>query len=84
MATKLPTIAQGSMGLSRYLQDIRKFPMLEPCEEFMLAKSWQEHADQDAAEKLVTSHLRLVARIAMGYRGYGLPIGEVISEATSA
>jgi RNA polymerase sigma-32 factor len=80
MAAKLPTIAQGSMGLSRYLQDIRKFPMLEPGEEFMLAKSWQEHADQDAAEKLVTSHLRLVARIAMGYRGYGLPIGEVISE----
>ena len=80
MAAKLPTIAQGSMGLSRYLQEIRKFPMLEPGEEFMLAKSWQEHADQDAAEKLVTSHLRLVARIAMGYRGYGLPIGEVISE----
>jgi RNA polymerase sigma-32 factor len=79
-ATKLPTIAQGSMGLSRYLQDIRKFPMLEPGEEFMLAKRWQEHTDQDAAEKLVTSHLRLVARIAMGYRGYGLPIGEVISE----
>jgi RNA polymerase sigma-32 factor len=68
------------MGLARYLQEIRKFPMLEPCEEYMLAKSWQEHADQDSAEKLVTSHLRLVARIAMGYRGYGLPIGEVISE----
>ncbi len=68
------------MGLSRYLQEIRKFPMLEPGEEFMLAKRWQEHTDQDAAEKLVTSHLRLVARIAMGYRGYGLPIGEVISE----
>ncbi|MHB8912883.1 MAG: RNA polymerase sigma factor RpoH [Lysobacter sp.] len=82
MATtsKLPTIAQGSLGLSRYLEEIRKFPMLEPGEEFMLAKRWQEHADQDAAEKLVTSHLRLVARIAMGYRGYGLPIGEVISE----
>ena len=78
--TKLPTIAQGSLGLSRYLEEIRKFPMLEPGEEFMLAKRWQEHADQDAAEKLVTSHLRLVARIAMGYRGYGLPIGEVISE----
>lgn len=78
--TKLPTIAQGSMGLSRYLQEVRKFPMLEPDEEFMLAKRWQEHTDQDAAEKLVTSHLRLVARIAMGYRGYGLPIGEVISE----
>ena len=68
------------MGLTRYLEDIRKFPMLEPGEEFMLAKSWQEHDDSDAAEKLVTSHLRLVARIAMGYRGYGLPIGEVISE----
>jgi RNA polymerase sigma-32 factor len=80
MAARLPTIAQGSMGLSRYLQEIRKFPMLEPGEEFMLAKRWQEHTDQDAAEKLVTSHLRLVARIAMGYRGYGLPIGEVISE----
>ena len=80
MATKLPTIAQGSMGLARYMQEIRKYPMLEPGEEFMLAKRWQEHADQDAAEKLVTSHLRLVARIAMGYRGYGLPIGEVISE----
>ncbi|CAN1724393.1 RNA polymerase sigma factor RpoH [Hyphomicrobium sp. 1Nfss2.1] len=78
--TKLPTIAQGSLGLSRYLEEIRKFPMLEPGEEFMLAKRWQQHADQDAAEKLVTSHLRLVARIAMGYRGYGLPIGEVISE----
>jgi len=80
MAARLPTIAQGSMGLSRYLDDIRKFPMLKPGEEFMLAKRWQEHEDSDAAEKLVTSHLRLVARIAMGYRGYGLPIGEVISE----
>lgn len=80
MAARFPTIAQGSLGLTRYLEDIRKFPMLEPGEEFMLAKSWQEHDDSDAAEKLVTSHLRLVARIAMGYRGYGLPIGEVISE----
>ncbi len=81
MATKsLPTIAGGSVGLTRYLEEIRKFPMLEPGEEYMLAKRWQEHADSDAAEKLVTSHLRLVARIAMGYRGYGLPIGEVISE----
>ena len=81
MATRaLPTIAGGSLGLSRYLEDIRKFPMLEPGEEFMLAKRWQEHADADAAEKLVTSHLRLVAKIAMGYRGYGLPIGEVVSE----
>ena len=80
MAARLPTVANGSLGLSRYLEEIRRFPMLEPGEEFMLAKRWQEHADQDAAEKLVTSHLRLVARIAMGYRGYGLPIGEVISE----
>src|SRR3977135_409186 len=67
-------------GLSRYLEEIRRFPMLEPQEEFMLAKSWREHGDREAAHKLVTSHLRLVAKIAMGYRGYGLPIGEVISE----
>ncbi len=81
MASKaLPTVAAGSLGLSRYLEEIRKFPMLEPGEEYMLAKRWQEHQDKEAAEKLVTSHLRLVARIAMGYRGYGLPIGEVISE----
>ncbi|NOT70239.1 MAG: RNA polymerase sigma factor RpoH [Hyphomicrobium sp.] len=76
----LPTMAGGSLGLSRYLEEIRKFPMLEPGEEYMLAKRWKEHADADAAEKLVTSHLRLVAKIAMGYRGYGLPIGEVVSE----
>jgi RNA polymerase sigma-32 factor len=67
-------------GLSRYLSEIRKFPLLEKNEEFMLAKRWAEHQDSDAAEKLVTSHLRLVAKIAMGYRGYGLPMGEVISE----
>jgi RNA polymerase sigma-32 factor len=67
-------------GLSRYLSEIRKFPLLEKNQEFMLAKRWQEHQDGDAAEQLVTSHLRLVAKIAMGYRGYGLPIGEVISE----
>jgi RNA polymerase sigma-32 factor len=67
-------------GLSRYLTDIRKFPMLTRDEEFMLAKRWKEHADPEAAHKLVTSHLRLVAKIAMGYRGYGLPIVEVISE----
>ncbi|WP_300574523.1 RNA polymerase sigma factor RpoH [Phenylobacterium sp.] len=67
-------------GLSRYLSEIRKFPMLAKDDEFMLAKRWQEHEDSDAAHKLVTSHLRLVAKIAMGYRGYGLPIGEVISE----
>jgi RNA polymerase sigma-32 factor len=67
-------------SLSRYLQEIRKFPMLEPQEEYMLAKRWKEHGDSEAAHRLVTSHLRLVAKIAMGYRGYGLPIGEVISE----
>ena len=67
-------------GLSRYLQEIRKFPMLEPEEEYMLAKRWREHGDSEAAHKLVTSHLRLVAKIAMGYRGYGLPLSELISE----
>jgi RNA polymerase sigma-32 factor len=67
-------------GLSRYLTEIRKFPMLAKDEEFMLAQRWKEHQDSDAAHKMVTSHLRLVAKIAMGYRGYGLPIGEVISE----
>src|SRR5438105_7974789 len=67
-------------GLSRYLTEIRKFPMLAKDEEFMLAKRWKEHEDPDAAHRMVTSHLRLVAKIAMGYRGYGLPIGEVISE----
>lgn len=67
-------------GLSHYLDEIRRFPMLEPQEEYMLAKSWREHGDRDAAHKLVTSHLRLVAKIAMGYRGYGLPISEVVSE----
>jgi RNA polymerase sigma-32 factor len=75
----LPIIS-GENGLSRYLREIRRFPMLEPQQEYMLAKSWREHEDRDAAHKLVTSHLRLVAKIAMGYRGYGLPIGEVISE----
>ena len=67
-------------GLNRYLQEIRKFPMLEPEEEYMLAKRWVDHEDSGAAHKLVTSHLRLAAKIAMGYRGYGLPIAEVISE----
>jgi len=67
-------------GLSRYLTEIRKFPMLEKDEEYMLGKAWKEHEDPEAAHKLVTSHLRLVAKIAMGYRGYGLPMGEVISE----
>jgi len=75
----LPVLSAES-GLSHYLQEIRRFPMLEPNEEYMLAKSWREHGDRDAAHKLVTSHLRLVAKIAMGYRGYGLPISEVISE----
>jgi RNA polymerase sigma-32 factor len=78
-AATLPILtAEG--GLSRYLEEIRRFPMLEPQEEYMLAKRWREHGDRNAAHKLVTSHLRLVAKIAMGYRGYGLPISEVISE----
>jgi len=78
-AATLPVLtAEG--GLSRYLEEIRRFPMLEPQEEYMLAKSWREHGDRTAAHRLVTSHLRLVAKIAMGYRGYGLPISEVISE----
>jgi RNA polymerase sigma-32 factor len=76
----LPAIASGEAGLSRYLTEIRKFPLLAPDEEYMLAKRYKEHGDRDAAHRLVTSHLRLVAKIAMGYRGYGLPIGEVISE----
>ena len=75
----LPLLTAES-GLTRYLEEIRRFPMLEPQDEFMLAKRWREHGDRDAAHKLVTSHLRLVAKIAMGYRGYGLPISEVISE----
>jgi len=79
MASALPVLANEG-GLSRYLDEIRKFPMLEPSEEYMLAKRWREHGDRDAAHRLVTSHLRLVAKIAMGYRGYGLPIGEVVSE----
>ncbi|MGH6859263.1 MAG: RNA polymerase sigma factor RpoH [Phyllobacterium sp.] len=80
MAQNLPSILGGDGGLTRYLEEIRRFPMLEPQEEYMLAKRYLEHADPKAAHKLVTSHLRLVAKIAMGYRGYGLPIGEVISE----
>src|SRR5215472_9028706 len=75
----LPILTAES-GLSRYLAEIRKFPMLEPQQEYMLAKSWREHGDREAAHQLVTSHLRLVAKIAMGYRGYGLPISEVSSE----
>lgn len=80
MAQSLPSIVSGEGGLSRYLEEIRRFPMLQPQEEYMLAKRYLEHEDTQAAHKLVTSHLRLVAKIAMGYRGYGLPIGEVISE----
>ena len=81
MATLSTSIALSpEQGLSRYLSEIRKFPLLEKGQEFMLAKRWQEHQDSTAAEQMVTSHLRLVAKIAMGYRGYGLPMGEVISE----
>ena len=81
MANAVPAMTLSPEGgLSRYLSEIRKFPMLEKDEEFMLAKRWSEHQDPEAAHRLVTSHLRLVAKIAMGYRGYGLPIGEVISE----
>src|SRR5450631_3685947 len=79
MAQSLPILTAES-GLSKYLAEIRKFPMLEPQQEYMLARSWREHGDREAAHKLVTSHLRLVAKIAMGYRGYGLPISEVVSE----
>ncbi len=80
MATRALTAMSPEGSLSRYLAEIRKFPLLEQSEEYMLAKRFHEHGDTEAAEKLVTSHLRLVAKIAMGYRGYGLPIGEVISE----
>ena len=81
MATNfLPTVSDANGGLQSYLTQVRQFPMLEPQQEFMLAKRWREHNDRGAAHELVTSHLRLVAKIAMGYRGYGLPIGEVISE----
>ena len=82
MATNLPALTglDPSTNLSRYLSGIRKFPILEPQEEFMYAKNWAEREDTESAHKLVTSHLRLVAKIAMGYRGYGLPLGELISE----
>jgi RNA polymerase sigma-32 factor len=82
MATALRTLPalSSDSGLSRYLSEIRKFPMLEPDEEFMLAKRYAEHQDPEAAHRMVTSHLRLVAKIAMGYRGYGLPISEIVSE----
>ncbi len=78
--TNLPAPSP-EQGLNRYMQEIRKFPMLEPDEEYMLAKRWVDHEDTEAAHKMVTSHLRLAAKIAMGYRGYGLPQAEVISEA---
>jgi RNA polymerase sigma-32 factor len=78
-SSALPILTAES-GLTRYLEEIRRFPMLEPQQEYMLAKRWREHGDREAAHKLVTSHLRLVAKIAMGYRGYGLPMSEVISE----
>jgi RNA polymerase sigma-32 factor len=78
-AAALPILSDES-GLSHYLRQIRRFPLLEPQEEYMLAKSWRQHGDGAAAHRLVTSHLRLVAKIAMGYRGYGLPISEVVSE----
>jgi RNA polymerase sigma-32 factor len=75
----LPALS-GEAGLSRYLTEIRKFPLLTPEDEYMYAKAWKEHEDPEAARKLVTSHLRLVAKIAMGYRGYGLPVSEIVSE----
>ncbi|MEO1089881.1 MAG: RNA polymerase sigma factor RpoH [Pseudomonadota bacterium] len=77
---RLPTVPAEGSGLSRYLDEIRRFPMLEPNEEYVLAKSWRDNGNVDAAHRLVTSHLRLVAKIAMGYRGYGLPMNEIISE----
>ena len=75
----LPSVSSEG-GLARYLQEIRQFPMLQPDEEYMLAKRWKEHGDREAAHRLITSHLRLVAKMAMGYRGYGLPISEIVSE----
>ena len=75
----LPALS-GEAGLSRYLSEIRKFPLLSPEDEYMFAKRWQQHEDPEAARRLVTSHLRLVAKIAMGYRGYGLPVSEIVSE----
>lgn len=80
MANAVSVALSPEQGLSSYLAEIRRFPMLSKDEEFMLGKRWREHEDPEAAEKLVTSHLRLVAKIAMGYRGYGLPVAEVISE----
>ena len=80
MANTVPTVSASGNGLQRYMEEIRKFPMLTPDEEYMLGKRYAERDDTEAAHKMVTSHLRLVAKIAMGYRGYGLPVAEVISE----
>ena len=80
MAINMPSVSASANGMQRYMEEIKKFPMLEPQQEYMLAKRFAEHDDTDAAHQLVTSHLRLVAKIAMGYRGYGLPISEVMSE----
>ncbi|HSZ11218.1 MAG TPA: RNA polymerase sigma factor RpoH [Rhizomicrobium sp.] len=80
MSSRGVPMLQGEAGLSRYLSEIRKFPLLASEEEYMLAKRWKEHEDPEAAKKLVTSHLRLVAKIAMGYRGYGLPVSEIVAE----
>jgi RNA polymerase sigma-32 factor len=80
MSSRGLPVLSGEAGLSRYLTEIRKFPLLTAEDEFMFAKRWQEHEDPEAARKLVTSHLRLVAKIAMGYRGYGLPVSEIVSE----
>ena len=80
MASAALPILSSEGGLARYLDEIKKFPMLEPQQEYMLAKRWREHGDREAAHQLVTSHLRLVAKIAMGYRGYGLPVSEIVAE----
>ena len=80
MSSRGLPVLSGESGLSRYLSEIRKFPLLSPEDEYMFAKRWQQHADPEAARRMVTSHLRLVAKIAMGYRGYGLPISEIVSE----
>src|SRR5689334_24037579 len=80
MASAALPMLSSEGGLARYLDEIKRFPMLEPQQEFMLAKRWREHGDREAAHRMVTSHLRLVAKIAMGYRGYGLPLSEIISE----
>ena len=80
MSSRALPVLHGEGGLARYLAEIRKFPLLAPEEEYMLAKRWKEHEDPDAAKRLVTSHLRLVAKIAMGYRGYGLPVSEIVAE----